>query len=142
MEGLKSLRGLIIILLNATWMHQLVHSYSKVPLSGAEAYIVIEAKLEKSELERFSDYASKVPLLVKKYGGEYIVLGGEHEPLEGEWGSTRIVIHRWPNAEMARQFWNSDEYKELKKVREGTGDFRIMLLEGLKKSGMDECESK
>ena len=65
------------------------------------------------------------------------MLGGEHEALEGEWGDTRIVVHRWPNADAARRFWNSEEYAELRKVREGTGDFRIMLLEGLEKEDLE-----
>ena len=95
------------------------------------AYIVIEAKLKESEMERFGQYASQVPALVARYGGEYLVLGGQHEPLEGNWDTTRIVLHRWPSVDEAKKFWNSDEYQELKKLREGTGEFRIMLLEGL-----------
>ena len=106
--------------------------------AGPEAYIVIEAKLDPSHRERFASYASQVPALVAKYGGEYKVMGGTHEPLEGEWGATRIVMHRWPNAESAREFWHSEEYRELKKVREGTGDFRIILLEGLQRKELDE----
>lgn len=99
------------------------------------AYVVIEAKLKSSELERFASYASKVPSLVRKYGGEYLILGGEHEPLEGDgdWGETRIVLHKWESTAQAKEFWNSDEYQELKKLREGTGEFRIMLVEGLEK---------
>lgn len=100
-------------------------------LSGPPAYVVIEAQLKQSEMERFASYASQVPRLVQQFGGEYIVLGGKHETLEGEWGDTRLVMHKWPNAEMAKQFWDSDEYQELKKIRQGTGDFRIMLVEGL-----------
>ena len=97
------------------------------------AYVVIEAKLKSSELQRFASYASKVPSLVKKYSGEYLILGGDHEPLEGDWGETRIVLHKWESTAQAKEFWNSDEYQELKKLREGTGDFRIMLVEGLEK---------
>eukprot|EP00581_Thalassiosira_minuscula_P017679 CAMPEP_0183719988 /NCGR_PEP_ID=MMETSP0737-20130205/12738_1 /TAXON_ID=385413 /ORGANISM="Thalassiosira miniscula, Strain CCMP1093" /LENGTH=133 /DNA_ID=CAMNT_0025949783 /DNA_START=158 /DNA_END=559 /DNA_ORIENTATION=- len=108
--------------------------------SGPEAYVLIEAKLKPTELERFGSYASRVPSVVEKYGGQYIVLGGNHEPLEGDWGETRLVLHKWPNAECARQFWNSEEYRELKDLREGTGDFRIMLLEGLDKSDLEQQE--
>eukprot|EP01083_Nonionella_stella_P182769 658484_1 len=86
---------------------------------GPPAYVVIEAQLKQSEMERFGSYASQVPSLVQKFGGEYIVLGGKHEPLEGEWEDTRLVMHKWPNAEMAKQFWDSGEYQELKKIREG-----------------------
>ena len=70
------------------------------------------------------------------------MLRGKHEPLEGEWGDTRLVVAKWPNAEIAKQFWNSDEYQELKKIGEGTGDFRIMLVEGLERSDSEEPNSK
>lgn len=43
---------------------------------------------------------------------------------------TKIVIQKWPNEEMAKRFWYSSEYAQLKKLREGTGMFRIMLVEG------------
>ncbi len=43
---------------------------------------------------------------------------------------TKIVIQKWPNEEMAKRFWYSSEYAQLKKLREGTGIFRIMLVEG------------
>eukprot|EP01083_Nonionella_stella_P088118 245396_1 len=110
----------------------------RVTGSGPPAYVVIEAQLKQSEMERFASYASQVPSLVRKFGGEYIVLGGKHEPLEGEWEDTRLVMHKWPNAEMAKQFWDSVEYQELKKIREGTGDFRIMLVEGLDAASIEE----
>ena len=102
------------------------------------AYVVIEAKLKESEMERFGLYASQVPALVSKYGGEYLVLGGHHEALEGDWDTTRIVLHRWPSMVEARKFWDSDEYQELKKLREGTGEFRIMLLEGFDSNVVSE----
>lgn len=109
------------------------------PGPGPEAYVVVEARLKPSEAGRFMDsYASRVPALVAKYGGEYVVLGGRHEPLEGEWGETRLVLHRWPNAEMARRFWHSEEYREVKKGREGTGEFRVMLVEGLERGDLEE----
>jgi uncharacterized protein (DUF1330 family) len=154
---------------------------SKSISSSTPAYILIEAKI--TDLEKFYDYASIVPSIVKRYGGEYIVLRGKHTPLEGDWGyhdmnknndnnnenengedlvkenedvkkkeddeekllasmlksmlpseesiESKIVLQKWPNEKMAKAFWNSPEYAEVKKLREGTGTFRIMLIEGL-----------
>ena len=99
--------------------------------TGPPCYIVIEAKLKASEIKRFGAYAAQVPALVSKFGGRYLVLGGTHTSLEGDWETTKLVLHKWPNAATAHAFWTSPEYQALKQLRQGTGDFRIMLLEGL-----------
>ena len=92
------------------------------------AYLVVQAELTDSV--RFRRYSEKVPQLVADFGGEYIVLGGKSEVLEGELDGVKLVIHRWPNMEAAKLFWNSPQYRDVKKLREGTGQFKVMLLEG------------
>ena len=92
------------------------------------AYLVVQAKL--TDPIRFRSYSDIVPQLVKDFGGEYIVLGGDNEVLEGGWNGARLVIHRWPDMKSAKLFWNSPQYREAKKLREGTGQFKVMLLEG------------
>lgn len=99
------------------------------------AYIIVEAVLH--DPEKFSAYAKAVPPVVAEYGGEYLVLGGEHTPLEGDWGATRLVMHSWPSAEQAKAFWYSDAYEALKPLRHGTGDFRVMLVDGLQQTPLE-----
>ena len=93
------------------------------------AYIVVEAAI--TDGERFGAYAKAVPALVAEYGGDYLVLGGEQHALEGDWTGRRIVIHQWPSIEQAQAFWHSDAYAEIKQLREGTGEFRVALVDGL-----------
>ncbi|GFH55228.1 hypothetical protein CTEN210_11704 [Chaetoceros tenuissimus] len=108
------------------------NAFSTTPSNSiTPAYVLIEAKLDPTQLEQFGIYVPKVAALVQKYGGEYIVLKGEHTPLEGEWDDTRIVLQKWKSKEDALNWWNSDEYQQVKQIRKGTGDFRIMLVEGL-----------
>ena len=92
------------------------------------AYLVVEAVI--TDREKFVAYTRQVPALVAQFGGEYVVLGGEAEALEGDWGDVRLVVHRWPDMAAARRFWHSPEYKDARKLREGAGEFRVMLLEG------------
>ena len=92
------------------------------------AYLVVEAVI--TDREKFVAYTQQVPALVAHFGGEYVALGGEAEALEGDWGDVRLVVHRWPDMAAARRFWHSPEYTEARKLREGAGEFRVMLLEG------------
>jgi len=92
------------------------------------AYLVVEARL--SNPQAFAEYARTVPGLVSRFGGEYLALGGEQEALEGDWSGCRVVLHRWPDMARARAFWQSPEYRAAKALRDGTGEFRVLLVEG------------
>jgi uncharacterized protein (DUF1330 family) len=92
------------------------------------AYIIVEAIITKPQ--EFVAYAQAVPPIVAQYGGVYRVLGGAAESLEGDWGATRLVMHEWPSMDAARAFWQSQEYAAVKPLREGTGEFRVMLVAG------------
>lgn len=99
------------------------------------AYLVVEAVI--TDREQFAGYAQAVPEVVARFGGEYLVLGGAQEALEGDWGDVRLVVHRWPDMASARLFWNSPDYAEVRKLREGAGEFRVMLLEGRRKEKLE-----
>jgi uncharacterized protein (DUF1330 family) len=90
--------------------------------------MLVQAKI--TDPVRFRSYAEIASRLVKKFGGRYIVLGGESLQLEGVTTSQKCVISEWPDIETALQFWNSPEYAEAKLLREGTGEFDVRLIKG------------
>lgn len=94
------------------------------------AYMVILAEVH--DWDTFKAYAVAVSELVGEFGGKYIVRGGaETECLEGDWpDETRCVISEWPSMEAARTFWNSDAYREIKKLRQGNSTARVRIIEG------------
>jgi uncharacterized protein (DUF1330 family) len=79
----------------------------------------------------FARYTQVVPALVAQHGGRYRVLGGATTRLEGSWPDVKTVISEWPSLEAAQGFWNSAEYREAAKLREGCGEFTVVLVEGL-----------
>jgi uncharacterized protein (DUF1330 family) len=56
------------------------------------AYMVIEAEV--LEPAAYAEYMARVPAVVEKYGGRYLVRGGEVIPLSGEWRPERVIIRR------------------------------------------------
>ena len=95
------------------------------------AYMIITARI--SDPQGFRAYAEQASRLVAHYGGRYLVLGAATQALEGAEGDvgTKWVISEWPDSATARKFWDSAEYAEVKRLREGTGHFEVRLLEGL-----------
>lgn len=80
-------------------------------------------------------YVAELPPLYEEFGGAYIALGGGPtiEVLEGDFSPPSYVISKWPNAQAARDFWNSDGYDVLRRARidNGWGEFDVLLVQGL-----------
>lgn len=91
------------------------------------ALMIIQAAI--TDPERFMEYAQRAPALIEKYGGRYRVMRGESEQLEGPPDARKIVVSEWPSMDAAREFWNSPEYEELKRMREGAADVDVHLVE-------------
>lgn len=93
------------------------------------AYMLIAAKI--SDRDAFkTGYGQAAAKLVGQFGGEYLVLAPGAELLEGSLdGYTSIAISKWPDKAAAKAFWNSSEYDEVKKLREGLADVEVLLVE-------------
>lgn len=91
------------------------------------ALMLIEADIH--DMEGFRAYTQAIIPIVQRFGGSYVVMRGQRQDLEGDWGTTRVVISRWPSMDAARAFWFSPEYQQAIKLRQGTGTFRVTLLE-------------
>jgi uncharacterized protein (DUF1330 family) len=91
------------------------------------ALMLIEADIH--DMDGFRAYTQAIIPIVQRFGGTYVVMRGQRQDLEGDWGTTRVVISRWPSMEAARAFWFSPEYQDAIKLRQGTGSFRVTLLE-------------
>ncbi len=95
--------------------------------------MLIEAQID--DPAAFRRYALAVPPLVARFGGRYRVLGATPQPLEGDWpAGLKTVVSEWPSREAALAFWHSPEYLEAKRLREGTGRFRVVLLDTVEPS--------
>lgn len=94
------------------------------------AYMIIAAKVH--DREKFvAGYGAAAAALIGKFGGEYLLRGRGAERLEGDFGEgASVVISKWPDRAAARAFWNSPEYAEVKRLREGLADVQVILVDG------------
>ena len=89
------------------------------------------AQLKVTNPENYKEYQEKVPDVVKKYGGEYLARGGEHQVVEGEDNLPRIVIIKFPTYEKALEWYHSDEYKPVKDIRLQNSEGTNIIVKGL-----------
>lgn len=92
------------------------------------AYVIVDVKINNAEM--YEEYKKLTPASIAAYDGKFIVRGGATEILEGDWEYGRIVVLEFPNAERAKQWWNSPEYAPAKNIRQRTATTKMILVEG------------
>lgn len=92
------------------------------------AYII--ASITITDREGMKRYSEAAPAAIKKFGGRYLARGTPATSIEGEFPLETITIVEFPSVEVARQFWDSPEYRAAKKLRENCATGRIALIEG------------
>ncbi len=93
------------------------------------AYLLIRAQV--SDAGAFAEYAQRTREIVRAHGGQYLVVGGAAEDLEGQWLPGTTVISQWPDRAAAQRFWNSPEYAQAKLLREGICNAQVRLVDGI-----------
>lgn len=93
------------------------------------AYIIVEIDIV--DPAGYAEYKDLAGPTVEKYGGKYIVRGGGTEVLEGDWQPKRIVVLEFESAQRAKEWLNSYEYHEPRKMRHRTAKTNMILVEGV-----------
>jgi len=91
-------------------------------------YMVIEVEVKDNEL--YSKYIEKVPDVLQKYGGRYLVKGGKITPLSGNWNPERIVLIEFDSIEQLQRCFKSKEYLELAPLREQSIISKAIVVDG------------
>jgi uncharacterized protein (DUF1330 family) len=94
------------------------------------AYLIVEVETHDQAL--MEEYRKHTPGLVAKYGGTWVVRGGETQTLEGDWRPPRIVVISFPDMAAARRFYDSEDYKPVLALRLRAGRSRAILVDGVK----------
>lgn len=92
------------------------------------AYII--GRVTITDPDRYSQYMQATPEVIAKFGGKFIVRGGDKVILEGEDESARIVILEFPSMERAQSFFSSPEYQRAKSLRAGAAEAQFIALDG------------
>ncbi|MDC0074382.1 DUF1330 domain-containing protein [Alphaproteobacteria bacterium] len=93
------------------------------------AYMFVSSKIH--DPVRFAKYRKEMQVFAPKYGGKYLARGEMLEVLEGKFDTDcHVLIAEYPSVHTIKKMWNSKEYKEIKKLREGAGDVNIFIIEG------------
>jgi uncharacterized protein (DUF1330 family) len=93
------------------------------------AYIIANVNVQDATV--FEEYRARVPETLARHGGRYVVRGGKHQTLEGNWAPSRLVLLEFPSVEHAKRWYDSEDYREPKALRMKCAFTDLVLVEGV-----------
>src|SRR5437016_4469830 len=93
------------------------------------AYVIVETDVH--DPARYENYKAVSPSAVAAGGGRFVARGGELAVLEGDWKPSRLVVLEFESLEAVKRWYDSPEYQEMKKLRDGAADLRMVAVEGV-----------
>ena len=92
------------------------------------AYLIADVDVHDPDV--YAEYRRRVVPLVQKHGGRFIVRGGAHDVLEGDWRPQRLVIIEFPDMAALNAWYGSPEYATLIALRQGVSRGSLIAVEG------------
>ena len=102
-------------------------SIAPAPTYGA--YMLVMGK--NYQAKDLGAYAQALPSIYAKYGGEYVSFATDVDVAEGTYQYQSLIMSGWPSESAARKFWDSPEYAEARKLRDGIGEFDVIIVPAL-----------
>lgn len=93
------------------------------------AYVI--ANIDVKDAVGYEEYKKLTAPSIEKYGGRYVVRGGNFQVLEGRWKPARLAVLEFPSAEQARRWYDSEEYAKAKAIRMRTAEADLVIVEGV-----------
>jgi len=80
--------------------------------------------------DTYREYMNHVPAIIEKYGGRYLVRGGDIISDDTSWQPQRVVILEFPDLAQMKAFRDSDEYKPVAELRHKAADTEGFVVTG------------
>ena len=93
------------------------------------AYVVVD--VTRTDPERAARYGVLSGPSVERHGGQFLARGGPLRVIEGDWAPERIVLIEFASVDAAQAWFDSEDYREARSVREDAGIWRMVIVEGI-----------
>jgi uncharacterized protein (DUF1330 family) len=93
------------------------------------AYVI--ADIEVQDESRYDDYRKQVAATIEKFGGRFLVRGGAHQVLEGNWQPVRMVVLEFPDMAALQAWYQSEDYGPLITLRQSASTGSLVAIEGV-----------
>ena len=106
-----------------------VPAWRTTKVAAMSAYLIFDIHV--TDPEGYEPYRQRAAGIIEAQGGRYLVRGGAHEPMEGEWDVDRVVVVEFDSIEQAKAAYASPEYQEIAPIRQGASEGKAILVQGV-----------
>jgi uncharacterized protein (DUF1330 family) len=92
--------------------------------------VYVVADLNWTDQDARAEYRKHARAVLARYGGRYLVAGGDPRSIEGAWEPRAVAVIEFPSEADARRWYESEEYRPLKQLRLNGAESNVILLEG------------
>lgn len=93
------------------------------------AYVIADVTV--TDPPAMEEYRKQVPATLATYGGRFLVRGGAHQTVEGDWKPARLVVIEFPSLADAQRWYDSEEYRGPKALRMRAGRTNVLIVDGV-----------
>ena len=86
---------------------------------------------EITDPDLYGEYVRQVPGVIAKYGGRYVVRGGNPRPVFGDWNPSRMIVLDFADEKAAKACFGSQEYQRIAPLRERSTVSRSVIVDRL-----------
>jgi uncharacterized protein (DUF1330 family) len=91
-------------------------------------YFIVDVNI--TDAQSYAEYSKQVGPMVARYGGRFLVRGGETTTIEGDWKPQRLVVIEFADTQHFRDWYDSPEYTEVRAIRFKASTARAVLAQG------------
>lgn len=93
----------------------------------AKGYWIVRVDI--TDMDRYKAYVAANAEPLRKFGGRFLVRGGQYEAVEGAARSRNAVVE-FPSYQAALDCWKSPEYQAAIKLRAPVSTIELVVVEG------------
>jgi uncharacterized protein (DUF1330 family) len=93
-------------------------------------YLFAELEITDSEVF-FKEYMTRVGPVLKKWGARFLIATDSPDVIEGGREVKRVILLEFDSVRQAKDFYHSEEYQEVAKIRFRSATTHLYIMEGL-----------
>ena len=100
-------------------------------------YVIADVTV--NDPETYADYRALTPGSIAAFDGRFLVRGGDHEVVTGDWAPGRLVLLEFDSLARAEAWYDSPAYVEARAIRQRASTGSMVMVEGDEAAKGDGC---